>query len=437
MSDNAGRRLAFIICFSIFLVGNIGLALQTNYAALLVLRMVQSSGSSPAIALSMAVVADVATSAERGRYMGYSQSGLLLGPAFGPLLGGALSQFLGWRSIFWFLAIFGAAFLVLFTALFPETCRKVVGNGSIPPRGISLSLVGYIQQRKRSSSTTQAEAQQQVAAAGKTRKFPDPLAVLRILREKESGILLVYNALVFSGQMVVTASLPTMLQSTYGYDTLKVGLCFLPVGCGALIASISQGYLVDWNFRRHAKLSGVEIRKGKQQDLRNFPLEKARCQITLPNHVVGMLSMVTFGWVMEYRTHIAGPEIVLFVLGFSITGAFNVSNAFIVDLHRDSPATATAAVNLTRCLISAGGVAVIVPMINAMGRGWAFTFVAFVQLSLLPVLWVLMKRGPKWRIEKMEAEKRKEEEAERRARQEQPQLGVRSSSESKEKDIDV
>lgn len=428
--------MSFIICFSIFLVGNVGLALQTNYAALLVLRAVQSSGSSPAIALSMAVVADVATSAERGRYMGYAQSGLLLGPAFGPLLGGALAQFLGWRSIFWFLVIFSAIFLVLFTALFPETCRKVVGNGSIPPRGIALSLLGYIQQRKRASYISQEEAAQTVAAA-KTKKMPNPLAVLRILIDKESGLLLLYNGFVMCGQMVITASLPSMLSQTYGYDTLKVGLCFLPLGCGALVASLTQGHLVDWNFRRHARRCNMELRKGRQQDLRAFPLEKARCQIALPNHVLAMLSIMTFGWVMQFRTHIAGPEVVLFVIGFAIVGAFNVSNAFIIDLHRDEPATATAAVNLVRCLIAAGGVAVIVPMINAMGRGWAFSFVAFVYVALLPVLWVLMKFGPKWRVQKMDEEKRKEEEREAALRQEERQENVRSSSESKEKDIDV
>lgn len=83
MSDESGRRLSYLICFVIFIAANIGLALQTNYAALLVLRMLQAFGCSAAIALSTAVVADIATSAERGKYMGYTTAGLLFGPAFG------------------------------------------------------------------------------------------------------------------------------------------------------------------------------------------------------------------------------------------------------------------------------------------------------------------------------------------------------------------
>ncbi|KAK8069417.1 major facilitator superfamily transporter [Apiospora phragmitis] len=45
-ADNMGRRPVYIIALSIFLAANIGLALQSNYTSLLVLRMVQSAGSS-------------------------------------------------------------------------------------------------------------------------------------------------------------------------------------------------------------------------------------------------------------------------------------------------------------------------------------------------------------------------------------------------------
>ena len=49
---------------------NIGLALQNNYAALIVLRCLQSTGSSGTVALGNGVVADIASSGERGKFMG-------------------------------------------------------------------------------------------------------------------------------------------------------------------------------------------------------------------------------------------------------------------------------------------------------------------------------------------------------------------------------
>jgi hypothetical protein len=65
LADMAGRRPAFILCFIIYIGANIGIALQDSYAALLILRSLQSTGSSGTIALGAAVVADIATSAER------------------------------------------------------------------------------------------------------------------------------------------------------------------------------------------------------------------------------------------------------------------------------------------------------------------------------------------------------------------------------------
>ncbi len=72
VADSAGRRPAYIICFTIYILANLGLALCNSYAALFVLRCFQSTGSSATIAMCSAVVSDVSTPAERGKYMGVS-----------------------------------------------------------------------------------------------------------------------------------------------------------------------------------------------------------------------------------------------------------------------------------------------------------------------------------------------------------------------------
>ena len=153
--------------------------------------------------------------------------------------------------------------------------------------------------------------------------------------------------------------------------------------------------------------------KSRQQDLRNFPIEKARCQVVAPSHLLGTASLIIFGWTIKFQTYIAGPEIMLFFIGFGISTAFNTTNTLLIDLNQGSPATATAALNFVRCLISAGGVAIIVPMIEAMNAGWAFTFIGLVYLLWMPMIWVIVKWGPAWR--KHAAEKKERKEAARHA----------------------
>lgn len=85
-----GRRPALIIAFTLFIAGCIGAAVKGDYAVLLVMRCLQSAGISGTMALSLATISDIVTSAERAGYNAYSQLGWMIGPAFGPV---SLSSF--------------------------------------------------------------------------------------------------------------------------------------------------------------------------------------------------------------------------------------------------------------------------------------------------------------------------------------------------------
>lgn len=65
LADQIGRRPVYILTLGIYLLANMALALQSDYAALLVLRALQSTGSSGTVALGNAVMSDIATSSER------------------------------------------------------------------------------------------------------------------------------------------------------------------------------------------------------------------------------------------------------------------------------------------------------------------------------------------------------------------------------------
>jgi Na+/melibiose symporter-like transporter len=80
-ADMYGRRPAYLLGFALYMVANIGIALVESFAGLLILRCLQSAGSSGMIALASGVAADISTSGERGKYMGWVLSGAMVGPA--------------------------------------------------------------------------------------------------------------------------------------------------------------------------------------------------------------------------------------------------------------------------------------------------------------------------------------------------------------------
>ncbi|KAL2002553.1 hypothetical protein VTN02DRAFT_6502 [Thermoascus thermophilus] len=357
LADQIGRRPVYILTLTVYLLANVALALQGNYAALLVLRALQSTGSSGTVALGNAVMADIATSAERSGYIGYVQAGAMFGPALAPTIGGILTQYLGWRAIFWFLVIASGIYLAAYAALLPETCRKIVGNGSVPPRGWNKSLMDIIRGPERhrgGANDCQEQLEGQLTRSTKIR-FPNPLSALRIIVEKDVAIVML----------------------------------FAPFSIGSGIGSILAGRFLDFNFKKVARQIGHPIDQRRGDALRKFPIEKR-------------------------QAHLAVPLILLFISGFTISGAMTMQQTLLIDLYPQSPATVTAAQNLCRCLLSAAGTSVIQYVIDGIGLGWAYTLVGLVTMAFIPTLFPLLKWGPEWREERFLRSERKKEQAQRK-----------------------
>ncbi|CAJ2506422.1 Uu.00g005520.m01.CDS01 [Anthostomella pinea] len=393
LADTRGRRPAYMVSLGIYLVANLALALQWSYPALLVLRCVQSAGSSATIALGSAVVSDMVTRAERGSYIGWTSLGMSLGPALGPVFGGLLNGYAGWHSIFWFLLAFGGTMLIVLLCFVPETCRAVVGNGSVRPQKWNLTLMQWWRARK---GTTHVH-QERMETITKPRRRPNPFSALKILLEPEGGITLGCGAILYAGYFMVMTTLSEQLASRFGLDSVKVGLCYLPLGFGSLVSRFTAGQLFDWNFRRHSRKLGISLELAKQQSIELFPIERIRLEISIPMIYVSCGTVLAYAWTMESQTSLAGIEVALFFQGLFFSGALQGMNTLIVDTHQDTPATATAANNLFRCLFSAGGTAVAPLLINKIGVGWMGIFISGVWLAFTPCLWLIFFKGSSWR----------------------------------------
>lgn len=396
-SENAGRRPAYIACFAITIGSNLALALQSNYPALLVLRMVQAAGSAGTVALSYSVVADCITSAERGRYIGWASISTMLGPALAPVLGGILSQYAGWHWIFWFTLILTGAIAVPLFLFLPETCRRIVDNGSIPPPALNKPLIQYFRRGKTNRNDIDGmDGQPETPKI--TLKFPNPLATLKILRFPQTALVLIAGALPAACLYAIMTGIPSILGPNYHLSTVKIGLAYLPFGFGSLVSSFTAGRLVDWNYRRHARRLGFPLVKNRETDLRNFPLEQARLEGAIPLQALGAAGILAWGWVLDAHVNLAGPLVFLGISGFCVVGLFQVTSVLLVDLHPEQPATASAASNLVRGLLGAGASAAVGPMIeSALGVGWTYTIVGGILAAFCPVLWALMVWGPNWR----------------------------------------
>ncbi|KAI1137638.1 MFS general substrate transporter [Hypoxylon sp. FL0543] len=408
VSDVRGRRIAYCCTFLVFLGACVGLAETRNYATLIVLRCLQSTGSASTIAIGSGVIGDITTRADRGGFMGIFQAGLLVPVAVGPVIGGALAGSLGWRAIFWFLTIYSGVFLVLLTILLPETLRSIVANGSLTPSNpIGKYPLRFYQKTTKMSWNPEAGPREPPP-----RRRVDITGPFRILISKFAAPIIIFLAIYYAvWQMSITA-MSTLFEDRYGLTEVQIGLTFIANGAGSMIGTLITGRILDLDYRRvkanyeaRSDQADVETSTGLARTVTkkeaHFPLEKARLRLVPVFSLVQCMSIILFGWTIQYpdRVHIAVPIVSTFITGWTAVSTQSVVMTYLVDIFSDRSAAASASLNLARCLFAAGGTSFVMPLVNSIGVGLAFTICAIVQAVALLGVAVQWKFAAKWRGE--------------------------------------
>jgi predicted MFS family arabinose efflux permease len=315
-----------------------------------------------------------------------------------------MAYYNGWRSIFWFLAAYGGLALVLLGLFFPETCRRLAGDGSVVPPKINQRPWQLITTHRQGTETREKQQQQQRDSTD-TERVSIRRALIqpfKLALQKELGILLLASGLTYSGVYATTTPLSSLLVTIYGLDTLKTGLIFLPVFGGSVAAIALIGMLMNKNYRRHAKKLGIDMSGGGkrvQMDLATFPIERARIEVVFLPLSLCIVTMTLWGWLLEMHVHLAVVCVLIFLLGFGFVGANNVLSGLILDLNPGNAGSAASANNFVKFAFGAIVSAVIQPLILTLGMGWAYTLLAAVYLLILPILVLIALRGQRWRAQ--------------------------------------
>ncbi len=120
-SDIFGRRRPLFVGMVLYTIGGIGCALAPNIETLIAMRFLQGIGACAGMTIPRAVVRDLHTGPDAARLMSLIMLVFSVSPMLAPLSGSLVSEFIGWRAIFWVLATFGVLGLVLAVVALPET----------------------------------------------------------------------------------------------------------------------------------------------------------------------------------------------------------------------------------------------------------------------------------------------------------------------------
>ncbi|KAJ0121989.1 hypothetical protein J7T55_002500 [Diaporthe amygdali] len=371
MADQAGRRPIYILMFTLLIAANIGIALQNSYAALFVLRMLQSAGSSGLTSVAYGVIADITVAGERGGFVG----GMLVATDFavslGPVIGGVIAQEVTWRWIFWFLVILTGSHFLIVALFLPETQRNIVGDGSVKARGVYWSFFSVLQKHEKEGPSTHI--------VKPMRHYPNPFACLPILANKQSLVVILLYSITYAVKMTLQASLGAQCVEIYQLDYLNAGLIYLPSGVSGGVGAFCTGRFLNYHYRQTVKkLSNGNERSfdGHETD---FPIEKTRLK--------GAYMLIVI-------THLCDDH---HAVPYWCHNCEFVRRTLLTDLNMKRSATASAAMSIVRCLGAGAAVAAVQPLANSIGLGWCFAIYAILLLLELPLAWLIQKNGMKWR----------------------------------------
>ena len=330
LSDSIGRRLVFLVTLTLYAFGNLGLALnKSSYAALLLLRALQSLGASAALSVSYGVVADICVPSERGRMLGPVSMALNPGACVGPVIGGSVAWTSGsYEWVFWALVVVGVVLWLDIGLLLPETARVSVGNGGSDAKRrwweeswLSVLMRWLFAQK----SNAEIEVQDgQIRAdvpisSGKDVlrqcRFVNPLACLRVMFHLDTIFALWMQGSFYVVDYMVVAVMPDIFKDIYHFNELQIGLTYIPRGVGIIAGGYRIGKIMDHNYKTIANRIGWNIDEIAGDDLEHFSIERARVRGSYFLLIISTAVLVGYGWAVTKHAHLAVVLILQFIQG--------------------------------------------------------------------------------------------------------------------------
>lgn len=270
MADRFGRRRVFQIGMSLFVLGSLLCSQAADIRQLIGFRVVQALGATMLNPVAMSIIAHTFQEPKaRARAIGLWGAVAGVSMALGPIIGGALAESIGWRSIFWVNVPIGAAAMLLAGCYIPESRaprpRRLDPVGQLLVILLMASLIGALIEGPHRGWTsagilalfaTSAAALVSLLIHEPRRK--EPLVDLRFFRSlpfSSATLIAIGSFASFFGFLFLNA---LYLQEVRGLSAFHTGLCTLPLALATMACSPLSGRLLA----RHGTLPSLLLSGG-------------------------------------------------------------------------------------------------------------------------------------------------------------------------------
>jgi EmrB/QacA subfamily drug resistance transporter len=257
LGDQYGRKIFFQAAIVIFLAGSVLAGLSHSMVQLIAFRAIQGLGGGGLMVGAQAIVGDIVSPRERGRYVGLFGAVFGVSSIVGPLLGGVFVDNLTWRWIFYINVPIGLIALIVVASQVPGTLSRVhhiidyIGTSVLALAATSFILLTSL------GGTTYPWSSAPIWILGACgvllvgvfvlveRKAKEPVLPLHLFRIRAFWVTSVVGFIVGFAMFGAITYLPAFFQVVRGVSPTLSGIQLLPLMAGLLVVSIGSGQVIS------------------------------------------------------------------------------------------------------------------------------------------------------------------------------------------------
>lgn len=192
--------------------------------------------------------------------------------------------------------------------------------------------------------------------------------------------LSLYLAVGYGYIYLLFTTMTQVFEEQYHFGAGVVGLSYLGIGCGMMLALFGFGYFSD--------------KMVKQQKRKHGSVKpEVRLSLILPSTVAFPIGLFWYGWSAQARTAWIVPIIGTVFCGFAQIGIYMPINTYLIDAFTIHAASALAANTILRSVVGAVLPLAGQPLYAKLGLGWGNSLLAFIAIALAPVPVLFIKYG--------------------------------------------
>ena len=272
LGDTMGRKKIYIMGFTIFIIGSVLAGISWDLGSMLVFRVVQAVAVSADYPTAMAILAVTFTDQkERSQVLGIWSASFAAAIVIGPLVGGPLIDFVGWRSVFLINLPVGLLGLFMAFRFVKESVssKKIAKFDWLGAMTLAVSLASIVLLLDKANDWGWISINSLILYATSLtfgslfyiveKRHEEPIVDFKFFKNRAFVTSLANNFIIFMGLIGSVFIIPVFVQTFLGYDATHTGYLFIPLAAVMMIAAPIGGSLTGKAQPRYIIAAGTFI----------------------------------------------------------------------------------------------------------------------------------------------------------------------------------